>query len=220
MGKFIVLLGAPGAGKGTQAKRLSRELNVPHISSGDIFRENLKDETELGNKAKEYLDRGQLVPDDLTVSMIRERLERDDCSDGAILDGFPRTTPQAEALDGILADQDASLDAVIYIYLPEQVAIERLSGRWLCRAEGHLYHETFNPPKKPGVCDIDGSELYQREDDKPETVAKRIRVYRKQTAPLVAYYRDRDTLVEVDGDQPIEQLTSTILDVLSNGASA
>jgi adenylate kinase len=220
MGNFIVLLGPPGAGKGTQAKRLSGKLDVPHVSSGDIFRENLKEGTKLGRKAEEYLDRGLLVPDDITVAMIRARLERGDCVDGAILDGFPRTVPQAEALDQILADQGEDLDGVIYIHLPEQVAIERLSGRRLCRAEGHLYHVTFNPPVEPGVCDVDGSALYQREDDKAETVAERIRVYRKQTAPLIAYYRQRDKLAEVDGDRPIDEVTNTVVDVLSKEVEA
>lgn len=212
-----MLLGAPGAGKGTQAKRLSRALEAPHISSGDIFRENLANGTDLGREARDYLDRGQLVPDDVTIAMIRERLERKDCIDGAILDGFPRTPPQAEALDEILADQNAALDAVVYIRVPAQKAIERLSGRWLCSAQGHLYHEVFNPPEQAGICDIDGSELYQREDDEAETVAKRIRVYRQQTAPLVDYYDERGLLVEVDGDQAIDDVTQSILDVLSNG---
>lgn len=219
MAKFLVLLGAPGAGKGTQAKRLSRVLGVPHISSGDIFRENLANNTELGREARDFLDRGQLVPDDLTIAMIRERLERGDCEGGAILDGFPRTPPQAEALDEILADQKAALDAVVYIRLPAQVAIERLSGRWLCRAQGHLYHEQFNPPAQAGVCDIDGSELYQREDDDAETVAQRIRVYRRQTAPLVEYYSERGLLMEVDGDQGIDTVTQSIVDSLSNEAA-
>jgi adenylate kinase len=218
--RFLVLLGAPGAGKGTQAKRLSRVLDVPHISSGDIFRENLANGTDLGREARHYLDRGQLVPDGVTIAMIRERLEREDCNDGAILDGFPRTPPQAEALDEILADRDVALDAVIYIRVPAQKAIERLSGRWLCRAQGHLYHEKFNPPQQAGVCDIDGSELYQREDDEAETVAKRIHVYREQTAPLVDYYNERGLLVEVDGHQAIDEVTQSILDVLSNGVVA
>jgi adenylate kinase len=212
MADLIVLLGPPGAGKGTQAKVLSRKLNLAHISSGDLFRDHLSRKTELGILAQGYMQRGELVPDDITISMIRERMREQDCAKGAILDGFPRTVPQAEALDRWLAD--AKLGAVRkapYIKVDAQVLIDRLSGRWSCRAGGHVYHEKFNPPKAPGKCDVDGSELYQREDDKAETVKNRIRVYFEQTAPLIEYYRRKGVLAEVDGAQPIDDVTRDLL---------
>jgi len=215
MATYIVLLGPPGAGKGTQAKMLSETLGLPHISSGDIFRENLKNQTELGKEAQGYMERGELVPDDLTIRMIRERLSRPDSQKGAILDGFPRTPAQAEALSGMLSEWDADVDVVPYISVPAEVLIERLSGRWTCRAEGHVFHEKFNPPKKAGVCDFDGSELYQRDDDKPETVKRRIHVYMEQTSPLIEFYKERGKLVEIDGTQPIEQVTSKLAAVVS-----
>lgn len=214
MATYIVLLGPPGAGKGTQAKAVSEKLSLPHVSSGDIFRENLKNNTELGRKAEEYMNRGELVPDDITISMIRERLSRPDCEKGALLDGFPRTPAQAGALSTMLEDFGAQVDAVPYIAVSEDELVERLSGRWTCRAKGHVFHEKYNPPEKPGVCDYDGSELYQREDDKPETVKRRIRVYFEQTQPLIDYYRTRNLLIEVDGEQPIEAVTSDLLDAL------
>jgi len=166
MPTYIVLLGPPGAGKGTQAQIVSARLGLPHISSGDIFRENLKNQTELGILAKGFIDRGELVPDDVTIGMIRERLSRPDCQPGALLDGFPRTPQQAEALVGILAEYNGRVAAVPYINVPEAVLIERLTGRWTCRASGHIFHEKFSPPRQPGRCDHDGSDLYQREDDK------------------------------------------------------
>lgn len=211
MGKYIVLLGPPGAGKGTQAEVLSEKTGLPHISSGDIFRENLKAQTELGKLAQSFMNRGELVPDDVTIAMIRERLSRPDCGEGAILDGFPRTPAQAEALDAMLAEFDSKVSSVPYISVPEAVLIERLSGRWTCRAQGHIYHSVYNPPKEAGVCDEDGSELYQREDDKPATVERRIRVYFEQTSPLIDFYRKAGLLVEIDGTKSIEQVTSTLL---------
>jgi len=211
MPTYLVLLGPPGAGKGTQAQKISKKLGLPHISSGDIFRENLKQETELGKMAKGYIERGELVPDDVTISMIRERLSRTDCAQGALLDGFPRTPAQADALAEMLREFGGRVNAVPYIKVAEDVLIERLTGRWTCRAEGHVFHEKFNPPKQPGVCDYDGSELYQRDDDKVETVTNRIRVYFKQTMPLIEYYKQRDLLIEVDGDQPIEAVTDELL---------
>lgn len=211
---YIVLLGPPGAGKGTQAEILSKELGLAHVSSGDIFRENIKNQTELGQKVKDILDRGDLVPDDMTIDMIRERLSRPDCEQGAVLDGFPRTPAQAEALEEMLADFDGQVDIVPYIQVDEAVLVNRLSGRWTCRAEGHIFHETFNPPKEPGVCDFDGSELYQREDDKRETVVKRISVYMDQTAPLIEYYRAKGKLVEIDGQQEISKVTADLLAVI------
>ena len=211
MRNFIVLLGPPGAGKGTQAKAISEKLELPHISSGDIFRENLKKQTELGKMADVYIRQGQLVPDDVTIAMIKDRLSRPDCENGALLDGFPRTPGQAEALTHLLEEAKACVSCVPYINVPESVLIERLTGRWTCRQAGHVYHEKFNPPAKPGVCDFDGSELYQRNDDKAETVIQRIKVYAAQTAPLIAYYQQKGLLCEVDGSQPIEAVTAQLL---------
>lgn len=211
MPKYIVLLGPPGAGKGTQAGVIAETTGLAHVSSGDIFRENLKAETELGLLAKGYMNRGELVPDDVTIAMIRERLSRADTIAGALLDGFPRTPAQAEALDVMLASLGGKVDVVPYIAVPPAVLIERLGGRWTCRAMGHVYHEKYNPPKDAGLCDYDGSELYQREDDKPETVERRISVYFAQTAPLIDYYRGKGMLVEIDGTQPIEGVTAAML---------
>lgn len=214
MPAYIVLLGPPGAGKGTQAQIISENLKLPHISSGDIFRENLKNQSELGKKAEEYMNRGELVPDDLTIAMIQERLSRPDCTAGALLDGFPRTTAQAEALAVMLARFNGKVVSVPYINVPEEVLIERLSGRWTCRAQGHVFHEKFNPPKVAGLCDIDGSELYQREDDKADTVKRRIRVYLEQTEPLIAFYRQQGVLLEIDGTKTIEQVSADLLAAL------
>jgi adenylate kinase len=216
MATFIVLLGPPGVGKGTQAKLLAETLKLAHVSSGDLFRENIKNQTELGKLAKSYLDKGDLVPDDVTIDMIRDRLKRPDCEAGAILDGFPRTPAQADALQKMLAEFNGQVDAVPYITAPEEVLVERASGRWTCRAQGHIYHQKFNPPKKAGVCDEDGSELYQREDDKVETVTKRIRVYIEQTMPLVEYYRKAGKVIEIDGQQEVEQVTKDLLAKLKN----
>lgn len=215
MTTYLVLLGPPGAGKGTQAQIVSGKLGLPHISSGDIFREHLKAQTELGKKAKGYMDRGELVPDDLTIAMIRERLSRPDAQNGALLDGFPRTPAQAQALDAILKDFGGAVNGVPYIKVPEDVLVERLTGRWTCRAEGHVFHEKFNPPQKPGVCDYDGSELYQREDDKAETVKRRIHVYLEQTMPLINYYQEQGKLLEIDGTQSIEKVSKDLMDALA-----
>lgn len=214
MRTFIVLLGPPGAGKGTQAKAISEKSGLVHISSGDIFRENLKNQTEMGKLAAEYMNKGELVPDDVTINMIRERLSRPDCERGALLDGFPRTPAQADALSGMLATLDGAVRAVPYIKVAETELIQRLTGRWTCKAQGHIYHERFNPPLTAGVCDLDGSELFQREDDKAETVIRRIRVYLEQTEPLISYYRERNLLFEVDGTKPIEQVTVNLLAIL------
>lgn len=215
MPTYIVLLGPPGAGKGTQAQIVSKTLGLPHISSGDIFRENLKNQTDLGKLAKGYMDRGELVPDDLTIAMIRERLSRPDCAPGALLDGFPRTPAQAEALAEMLVGLNGKVNAVPYIKVDEQVLIERLTGRWTCRAQGHVFHEKYNPPKQAGVCDHDGSELYQRDDDKAETVINRIRVYFAQTAPLIDFYQRAGQLLEIDGSQPIETVGAQLLAALA-----
>ena len=211
---FVVLLGAPGAGKGTQAKYLAKALEVPHVSSGHIFRVNLQAESELGRKASDYLARGELVPDDITIAMIHDRLAQADCGRGAVLDGFPRTPDQAEALDGLLGERGARVAAVLYIKVDEAVLIQRLSGRWMCRQAGHVYHQLFNPPKAAGVCDVDGSPLYQRSDDTEETVARRIAVYLRQTAPLIEYYRKRGQIIEIDGGQPIEVVARKALEAL------
>jgi adenylate kinase len=214
MSNFIVLLGPPGAGKGTQAKKVSQEMCIPHISSGDIFRENMKNDTELGKLAKEYINKGQLVPDDVTIAMIKERLSRSDCENGALLDGFPRTPPQAEALDEILADLHGSVSAVPYIKVADEELIARLTGRWTCPKNGHVFHQKFNPPKVEGKCDFDGSELYQRDDDKVETVTNRIRVYLTQTQPLIDYYQDKGVLIEIDGAKSIEAVSVDLLESL------
>ncbi len=214
--QFIVLLGPPGAGKGTQAQIISEKMSLPHISSGDIFRENLKNQTDLGKLARGYMERGELVPDEITIAMISERLARPDCFQGALLDGFPRTPAQAKALAVMLASFGGKVEAVPYINVPEQVLIERLTGRWTCRAQGHVFHEKFNPPKIAGICDFDGSALYQRDDDKVETVVRRIRVYLDQTMPLIEYYRQAGTLIEIDGTHPIEQVGKEMLAALAH----
>lgn len=214
MPSFIVLLGPPGVGKGTQAKILCERTGLAHISSGDLFRENLKNQTELGKLAQTYMTKGELVPDDVTIAMIRERLGRPDCETGAVLDGFPRTPAQADALDVMLQEFQGRVDAVPYITAKEDVLVERLSGRWTCRAHGHIFNERSNPPKTPGICDFDGSELYQRDDDKPETVKRRIQVYLEQTSPLISHYRHQGKLVEIDGTQSIEQVTESLMDAL------
>ena len=211
MTTYIVLLGPPGVGKGTQAKILSEKTDLAHISSGDLFRENLKNQTELGKLAQTYMTKGELVPDDVTIAMIRDRLSRPDCKEGAILDGFPRTPAQADALETMLKDFNGHVDVVPFVTADANVLIERLGGRWTCRANGHIFNEKSNPPKNDKVCDFDGSELYQRDDDKEETVKRRIEVYFDQTSPLISYYRDHGKLVEIDGTQSIDQVTQDLL---------
>ena len=214
MSRYIVLLGPPGAGKGTQAKLVSGKLKMPHISSGDIFRENLKNKTELGNLAGGFINRGELVPDDVTIAMIKDRLSRPDCTQGALLDGFPRTAAQAEALDTMLQDLDGQVVAVPYIKVAEEILIDRLTGRWTCPTCSRVYHEKFNPPQKTGICDLDQAELYQRDDDKAETVKNRIRVYLEQTQPLIDYYQKVGVLLEIDGAQGIDQVSVDLLAAL------
>jgi len=214
MAKFYVLIGPPGAGKGTQAKVIAEKYGLVHISSGDLFRENLKNQTELGKEAQGYITRGELVPDALTIKMVRERVSRPDCKEGALLDGFPRTPAQADALTDMLKDFGSKVELVPLIDVPAEILVERLSGRWTCRAQGHVFHEKFNPPQKPGVCDIDGSELYQREDDQKSTVVNRIKVYSEQTAPLIEYYSNKKILVKIDGTQAIDQVTKDLLEAI------
>lgn len=207
---YIVMLGPPGAGKGTQAKKLAQELGLVHVSTGDLFRENLKNETELGQLAQQYMNAGDLVPDDVTVAMVRERFARPDCEKGAVLDGFPRTPAQAEALDKLLDGFDSEVTVVPLVKVPDEILVERLSGRWMSQS-GRVYHEKYNPPVVKWIDDIDGTELYQREDDKPETVRRRIAVYNEQTAPLIDYYREKGLLAEIDGTQPIEDVFAAIM---------
>jgi adenylate kinase len=207
---YLILLGAPGAGKGTQANLLSAHLNLPRISSGDLFREHINAETPLGREAKSYIDRGELVPDSLTVEMMRERLQHEDCQSGAVMDGFPRTIPQAEAFDEALAATCKTVRAVIDLQVDHEVLLERLSGRWMCRQCGASYHTSFHPPAVKGRCDECGGELYQRDDDRSETVEHRLEVYFRQTAPLQELYRRRGRLVEIDGEQPIEQVREAV----------
>jgi adenylate kinase len=211
MTTFIVILGPPGVGKGTQAKILSERTGLAHISSGELFRENIKNQTELGKLAQTYMTRGELVPDDVTIGMIRERLGRPDCAIGAILDGFPRTPAQADELDIMLAEFNGRVDVVPFIVGNDAVLVDRLGSRWTCRANGHIFNQKFSPPKEAGKCDYDGSELYQRDDDKPETVKRRIQVYLEQTSQLISYYREKGKLIEIDGMQTIEQVTQTMV---------
>lgn len=211
---FVVLLGAPGAGKGTQAVILAERLGVAHVATGDMFREALRQGTELGLKAKEYMDRGQLVPDEITIGMLLERISRPDCQKGCLLDGFPRTLEQAQALDSALAQRGEQVDKVIYIKVEPEELVSRLAGRWTCPTCGAVYHERNQPPRQPGVCDRDGTPLYQRDDDKPETVQRRLDVYFQQTAPLIDYYARAGKLVEVDGAQPIEDVTNDMASIL------
>jgi adenylate kinase len=186
-------------------------LKLTHVSSGDLFRENVGKQTELGKLAKSYMDRGELVPDDVTIAMVKDRISRPDCDNGVLLDGFPRTAAQADALCAMLEDLGEKVSVVPYISAPAEVLIERLSGRWTCRAAGHIYHIKNKPPKVPGICDEDGSELYQRDDDKAETVANRIRVYLDKTAPLIEYYQQRGLLIELDGTLPPEMVSEQIM---------
>ena len=211
---LIVLMGPPGAGKGTQAKRLADELGVPHVASGDIFREHVQKDTELGRLAKPYMERGELVPDDITIAMVVERLSRPDCAHGALLDGFPRTVPQAQALDARLAELGWCIQAVPYIRVSEQVLLRRLAGRWICRNCGAVYHIEFRPPARPGVCDACGGPLYQRPDDREETARHRLRVYFEQTEPVLAYYENQGLLVEIDGEQSIEEVYAALRDAV------
>jgi adenylate kinase len=219
MASYIVLLGPPGVGKGTQAKIVAQKTGKPHVSSGDLFRENIKNGTDLGRLAQSYIQKGELVPDDVTIAMIRDRITSgSDCNNGAILDGFPRTPAQAIALEKLLEEFGGNVDIVPYITAPEKTLVARLSGRWTCPQCGHIFNTTFNPPKRSGICDYDGSELYQRDDDKAETVTRRIQVYFEQTAPLISYYREAGKLTEINGAQSIDEVTNTLLEALNKAA--
>ena len=208
-------MGLPGAGKGTQAEKISEKYDIPHISTGDMFRLAIKEGTELGKKAKSYMDQGDLVPDEVTIGIVQERLSKDDCKQGFLLDGFPRTIAQAEALHNLLSDMKESIDYVLHVDVPEEKLIERLTGRRICPTCGATYHVMYNPPQKEGLCDKDGSELIQREDDTPETVKNRLAVNIKQTQPLMDFYNDKGYLVTVNGDQDIELVFSDIQAKLS-----
>ena len=208
--EVVLLLGAPGAGKGTQARLLVNLLGAPHVASGDLLRTHREQDTPLGRQAKAYMDRGDLVPDALVIEMILDRLAQPDAAEGALLDGFPRTSPQAEALEARLAERGGGVKAAIYVDVPMDVLVDRLAGRWLCRACQASYHEIFNPPAVAGRCDLDRGELYQRSDDKREVVSKRVEVYLRDTLPVVEHYEDLGLLRRVDGNQPIAAVRATL----------
>lgn len=210
----IIMLGAPGAGKGTQAKQIAGKYNIPHISTGDIFRANIKNGTDLGKKAKEYMDQGLLVPDELTCDLVMDRISHDDCKNGFVLDGFPRTIPQAEALDEALKKIGQSMDFAINVDVPDSHIVKRMSGRRACLGCGATYHVVAIPPKKEGICDICGAELVLRDDDKPETVQKRLDVYHEQTQPLIEYYDKQGILKTVDGTMQMEDVFAGIVSIL------
>jgi adenylate kinase len=210
----IILMGLPGAGKGTQAERIVKEFNIPHISTGDMFRAAVKNETPLGLEAKSYMDKGNLVPDEVTIGIVRERLSSEDCEKGFLLDGFPRTVPQAEALTATLKDMGRSIDSVINIAVERDKLIERLTGRWICPICGSSYHTIFNPPQVVGICDKDSGKLYQRDDDKIEVVAQRLDVNIAQTQPLIDYYSTQGLLRNVNGEQDIDVVFTEIASLL------
>ena len=211
---IIFMLGAPGAGKGTQAKKIAEKYSIPHISTGDIFRANIKNGTELGKKAKTYMDQGLLVPDELVVDLVVDRVKQDDCSNGYVLDGFPRTIPQAEALDKALAAMGEAMDYAINVEVPDENIVRRMSGRRACVDCGATYHIVYAPTKEENICDNCHGELILREDDKPETVQKRLNVYHEQTQPLIDYYTEKNILVEVDGTVDIDEVFAAIVNVL------
>ncbi|MBQ6322871.1 MAG: adenylate kinase [Lachnospiraceae bacterium] len=210
----IIMLGAPGAGKGTQAKRMAEKYHIPHISTGDIFRANIKNGTELGKKAKAYMDQGLLVPDELTCDLVVDRISRDDCAKGYILDGFPRTIPQAKALDEALNKLETNIDYAIDVDVPDENIVSRMGGRRACLGCGATYHVVFNAPKQDGICDDCGQELVLRDDDRPETVQKRLDVYHAQTQPLIDFYGQKGILYTVDGTQEMDQVFGNICRIL------
>ena len=207
----IILIGAQGSGKGTQAERLSQSLGIRHVASGDLFRKAIGEGTELGHKAKVYLDRGELVPDDLTVAMVLDRIKEPDCAQGVLLDGFPRTIAQAQALDKGLQQVEKQIDLAVYLDVPREELLSRLSGRYICRAQQHVYNIRTNRPKVPGVCDIDGSELYQRSDDTGEAVQKRLDIFFNETIRLLDYYDQQQKLVKINGNQDIDQVQTDLV---------
>ncbi|WP_077324024.1 adenylate kinase [Virgibacillus siamensis] len=206
----LILMGLPGAGKGTQAEKINEKYNIPHISTGDMFRLAIKEGTELGKQAKSYMDQGDLVPDEVTIGIVKERLGKDDCKDGFLLDGFPRTIAQADALQSILTEMNESIDYVLHVDVPQEKLMERLTGRRICPTCGATYHIVYNPPKEEGKCDKDGSELIQREDDQEETVKNRLDVNIKQLQPLLDYYKEKGYLVTLNGDRDIDQVFQDI----------
>ncbi|CAM2907998.1 MULTISPECIES: adenylate kinase [Salinicoccus] len=212
----IILMGLPGAGKGTQASKIIKKYPIPHISTGDMFRLAIKNGTELGKEAKSYMDKGELVPDEVTIGIVKERLSQSDAKDGFLLDGFPRTVEQAEALNGIMKELGTKIDKTIYVEVTEEELMNRLTGRRICEVCGTTYHLVFNPPKQEGVCDLDGGKLYQREDDNPETVANRLEVNIQQTTPMLDFYEDQGVLVKVDGSQDIDEVFSDVDAILQN----
>ena len=212
----IILMGLPGAGKGTQASEIVKKFPIPHISTGDMFRKAIKDETDLGKEAKSYMDRGELVPDEVTVGIVKERISEDDAKKGFLLDGFPRTIDQAESLSQIMSELDREIDAVINIEVPEEELMNRLTGRRICEKCGTTYHLVFNPPKDDGICDIDGGKLYQREDDNPETVSNRLSVNVKQSKPILEYYNNKGVLKNIDGSKDIDEVTNDVIDILDH----
>ncbi len=214
----LILLGPPGAGKGTQAVGIVKAFGIPHISTGDIFRKNLKEGTELGTRAKSFMDKGLLVPDQLVVEIVEDRLKEKDCEKGFLLDGFPRTLNQAKELDDVLAKMNVAMDNVVNIEVDKSILVGRAVGRRICRGCGATYHVEFNPPAKEEVCDLCGGELYQRSDDNEETVSKRIQVYLEQTQPLIEYYSKKGILIDIDGKQDIEKVTADIENALKGKA--
>lgn len=211
----IIIMGLPGAGKGTQAAKIIKKYSIPHISTGDMFRLAIKNDTDLGRQAKAFMDQGELVPDEVTVGIVRERLSHSDAKGGFLLDGFPRTVEQAEALNNIMEELGSQIDQTIYVEVPEEELMNRLTGRRICETCGSTYHLVFNPPKTEGICDLDGGKLYQREDDNPETVQNRLEVNTKQTAPLLDFYKDLGVLATVDGSKDIEEVFEEVDEILN-----